>query len=218
MPIILDLETAAIGDADQYIEPAEAPANYKDAAKIAEYVASATARAVDRCGLDPDLCRIVALGWMFGTDKGPTVRVCKTDTEEKDTLDQFWRDFIAGGEPSMVTFNGLKFDIPVLLRRSLYLRVPHPPINLDRYRTPHIDLFNRLTFNGAIQGHSLKFYLSRFGIPNDDLTSGKDIAALVKAGEWDAVAAHCASDVVSTKLLAERIGAIRLVPEATGAF
>jgi hypothetical protein len=217
MPIILDLETAAIGDADQYIEPADAPANYKDPLKIAEHVASATAKAVDRCGLDPDLCRIVALGWMRANDGQPEVRVCKTETEERDTLERFWLDY-AIDEPALVTFNGLKFDIPVLMRRSLYLRVPHPSVSLDRYRTPHIDLFNRLTFNGAITGHSLKFYLSRFGIANDDLTSGKDIAALVKAGDWNAVRDHCASDVLSTKQLAERIGAIRVVREATGAF
>jgi uncharacterized protein YprB with RNaseH-like and TPR domain len=186
MPIIVDIETYAIGDADQYIEPADAPANYKDPAKIAEYVANATAKAIDRCALDADLCRLVAIGWMFGTDTKPVVRTCSTETTEVDTLHEFWRDYVAAGEPSLVTFRGLKFDLPVLMRRSLYLRVPHPSINLDRYRTPHIDLYNRLTFNESITGHSLKFYLSRFGIANDDLTSGKDIAALVKAGEWNA--------------------------------
>jgi hypothetical protein len=218
MPIIVDIETFAIGDADQYIEPADAPANYKDPVKIAEYVASATAKAIDRCALDADLCRTVALGYMHATDAKPTVCVFQGETEERDGLEMFWRDYVAAGEPSLVTFRGLKFDLPVLMRRSLYLRVPHPGINLDRYRTPHIDLYNRLTFNEAITGHSLKFYLSRFGIANDDLTSGKDIAALVKAGDWNAVRDHCASDVLSTKQLAERIGAIRVVQEATGAF
>jgi uncharacterized protein YprB with RNaseH-like and TPR domain len=216
--IILDLETAAIGDAAQYIEPAEPPANYVKQEAIDSFIAKATAKAIDKCGLDPDLCRIVALGWMMSTESQPRVIVCVTETEERDTLEMFWRDYIAAGEPALVTFNGLKFDLPVLMRRSLYLRVPHPGVSLDRYRTPHIDLFNRLTFNGAITGHSLKFYLSRFGIANDDLTSGKNIAALVKAGDWNAVRDHCASDVLSTKQLAERIGAIRVVQEATGAF
>jgi predicted PolB exonuclease-like 3'-5' exonuclease len=208
----VDIETAAIDDAAQYIEPVEAPANYKDPAKIAEYVTSATAKAVDRCGLDPDLCRIVALGWMFPGEPSPQVRVCKTVTEEKDTLEYFWRDV---QEATLVTFNGLKFDLPVLMRRSLYLGIPYPRLSLDRYRTPHIDLFNQLTYNGTIQGHSLKFYLSRFNIATDDLTSGKDIAALVKAGEWAAVATHCQSDVIGTKDLALRIGAIRLAREVS---
>jgi predicted PolB exonuclease-like 3'-5' exonuclease len=208
----VDIETAAIDDAAQYIEPVEAPANYKDPAKIAEYVATAQAKAVDRCGLDPDLCRIVALGWMFPGEPSPQVRVCKTVTEEKDTLEYFWRDV---QEATLVTFNGLKFDLPVLMRRSLYLGIPYPRLSLDRYRTPHIDLFNQLTYNGTIQGHSLKFYLSRFNIATDDLTSGKDIAALVKAGEWAAVATHCQSDVIGTKDLALRIGAIRLAREVS---
>jgi predicted PolB exonuclease-like 3'-5' exonuclease len=210
--VIVDIETAAIEDAAQYVEPVEAPANYKDPAKIAEYVATAQAKAVDRCGLDPDLCRIVALGWMFPGEPSPQVRVCKTVTEEKDTLEYFWRDV---QEATLVTFNGLKFDLPVLMRRSLYLGIPYPRLSLDRYRTPHIDLFNQLTYNGTIQGHSLKFYLSRFNIATDDLTSGKDIAALVKAGEWAAVATHCQSDVIGTKDLALRIGAIRLAREVS---
>lgn len=212
---ICDIETAAIDDAAQYIEPVEAPANYKKPEAIAEYIANATAKAVDRCGLDPDLCRIVALGWMFPGEPSPQVRVCRTDTEERDTLEYFWRD-VKGA--TLVTFNGLKFDLPVLMRRSLYLGIPYPMLSLDRYRTTHIDLFNKLTFNGTIQGHSLKFYLSRFNIANDDLTSGKDIAALVKAGEWGAVVDHCTSDVLGTYQLAQRIGALKTEDVPTGAF
>jgi hypothetical protein len=203
--VIVDIETYPIDDADQYVEPVEAPANYKDPEKIAAYIASAQQKAVDRCGLDPDLCRIVALGWMFAGEPTPQVKVCKTVTEERDALEYFWRDAM---DQPLVTFNGLKFDLPVLMRRSLYLGIAHPMLNLDRYRTPHIDLFNRLTFNGAISGHSLKFYLSRFGIASDDETSGKDTAALVRANDWKSVAAHCEADVRGTKQLAVRIGAL----------
>ena len=47
--IILDLESHAIADAATYLtEPVEAPANYKDEAKIASYVASAKQAQLDK--------------------------------------------------------------------------------------------------------------------------------------------------------------------------
>lgn len=204
--VVLDIETSAIADAEQYLEPVEPPANYKDPAKIAEYLAAAQAKALERCGLDPALCTVAALGWQMVGEPTPQVRVCQTTTDERDTLEYFWRDV---GDAVLVTFNGLRFDLPVLMMRSMLLGVKYPALSLDKYRSPHIDLFNRLTFNGAISGHSLKFYLSRFGIPSDDLVTGKDVPALIKAGQWDAVRAHCEADVIGTYKLAERIGAIQ---------
>jgi uncharacterized protein YprB with RNaseH-like and TPR domain len=205
--VIVDVETAAIDDADQYIEPVEAPGNYKDPIKIAEYIAGAQAKAKDRCGLDPDLCRIVALGWMYASDDTPKVRLCKTVVEERAALEQFWTD-VTAGDVSFVTFNGIKFDLPVLLRRSLYLHVQAPALNLDRYRTPHVDLLAKLTYNGVLAAHSLRFYLSRFGIAIDDLTTGKDIADLVREERWEDIAAHNRADVLGTRALALRINAL----------
>jgi predicted PolB exonuclease-like 3'-5' exonuclease len=212
--LIVDLESFAITDAEQYVEPVDAPSNYKDPIKIAEYIKTAQGKSIDRCALDPDLARIVALGWMFPSDAKPIVVTCKDERQEREALEMFWREAV---DVNLVTFNGLRFDLPMLMRRSQYLRLAYPLLNLDKYRTPHRDLMSILTFNGAINAHSLKFYLSRFGIASDDITTGKDIAALVKAGDWDGVKAHCASDVLGTKRLAERIGVIRpVVREAAG--
>jgi predicted PolB exonuclease-like 3'-5' exonuclease len=208
--IFLDLETAAIDDADQYIEPVSAPANYKDAEKIAAYIAEATEKAKDKCALDPDLGRIVALGWMHPRDQRPTVRVCRTETDEKDALELFWREYDSSA--ALVTFNGLRFDLPVLMRRSLYLNLRYPLLNLDKYRTPHLDLLAQLTYNGVLSPHSLKFYLARFGIAVDDVHTGKDIAQLVKDGKWDAIAGHCEADVIGTRLLATRMGLVPVLP------
>lgn len=204
--LVCDIETFAIDDAEQYIEPVDAPGNYKDPIKIAEYVATATQKAIERCALDPDLGRIVALGWVFADDSVPTVHVCQTEADERSTLKHFWRE---SRDTDLVTFAGLKFDLPFLMRRSLYLRVEHPILNVNKYRTTHVDLLSRLTHDGLIQGHSLRFYLSRFGIAHDDLVSGKDVDALVRAGQWADVAAHCKADVLGTQALAKRIGAIR---------
>ena len=114
----------------------------------------------------------------------------------------------------------LGFDLPVLMRRSLYLRVPCPTLNLDRYRSPHIDLYNRLTYNGMFQeqGHSqsLKFYLSRLNIPNDDPYTGEQVYDLVTAGDWDAVRYHNYCDVLGEHRLYQRLRNSQPVTE--GAF
>ena len=214
--IVMDLETVAIDGAADYLQPPEAPANYTKAESIAAYVKQATEKAVSKCSLDPDLCRIVALGWLrTGVDDEPRVLTCRDESEEIYALNEFWasvRRPYGGGVFPLVTFNGLRFDLPVVMRRSLYLDVKYPFMNIDRYRTTHLDLWQKLSYNGAISAHGLQFYAKRFDLPIDpDPVKGEDIAALVKEGSdvcWRAVQNHCASDVKTTYLLAVRLGLI----------
>lgn len=210
--LIVDIECVGIDTASDYLEPVEAPSNYKDPEKIAAYIAEATAKAIDRCALDPDLARIVALG--CGEAEGPdSVVICRDEETEAAALDAFWKRVMEKGAfvRTLVSFNGFGYDLPVLMRRSQYLGVQHPVLNLDRYRSPHIDLMQRLTFNGAIKPHKLSFYASRFGMPLTDPHSGADIAALVKAGDWQAVEDHCRSDLALTRFVAQKL---RLIGQA----
>ncbi len=202
MSLVLDLETFALDEAAQFLEEPSAPANYRDPEKIAAFIADAKAKAVSRCALDPDLCRIVAIGLESGLD-GPLVVCAENDIGERQLIITAWE---AIKDETLIGFNLLAFDLPVLIRRSQYLGLRVPPLNLDRYRTPHIDLMEYLNFNGKIKAHSLSFYCRRFGIDVPDTTSGKDIDAMVKAGDWQGVAAHCLADVKKTRLLAERLG------------
>ena len=210
-PMIFDLETVAIPDAAEYVEPATAPANYKDQAKIDAYVAEATAKILDKAALDLDLCRIVAMGWDESTATSqldPTVYTMPLgEPEERAMLRHFWQ---RAGDRPLLGFNVVAFDLPVLLRRSLYLGVPTPPYTLSKYKHPQIiDLMQILSFDGLLPYRSLSFYAKRFGldVPADD-TTGADIARLVAAGDWDAVAAHCQTDVIKTRALARRIGVL----------
>jgi predicted PolB exonuclease-like 3'-5' exonuclease len=130
-------------------------------------------------------------------------------------LQSVWQDI---NQQPTIGYNTLGFDLPVLLRRSLYLGVPHPHVSLDKYRTNHIDLQMRLSYNGAIKFRPLSFYCKRFGIESDDETSGKDIGAFVAAGEWDKVAAHCRADVLKTTALAERMGLLKPIPAPPEVF
>ena len=219
--IILDIETIGHPDAAQWLEPIEpgdAPANYKDPEKIAAYVAEAHAKAVaardGKLGLDPDCCQIVALGWHVVGGDDPTCLITKDEAEEAEALRQFADAYAAPQgqqETRIVTFYGRAFDLPVTMRRAMWLGIKFPAFNLDRYRSPHIDLYDVLTYNGALrQAHSLAFYGKRGGWGTLDKVDGADVATLAKAGDWDAIRDHCLSDIGLCHALANRLGLLRV--------
>lgn len=208
---IFDLETVGLDEARQWVDPLSAPANYKDAEKIAAYLEQAEAERAERFALDPDCCRIVALGYHDVGEADPTVYLCSSEFEEREQLKLFWASY-AKAETRLIGFNSFRFDLPVLIMRSLYLHVPHPVVTFaPAWKAyPHVDLWERLSLNGVRKDvKSLRFYAKRFGIPIYDDISGKDVAAMVKAGKWDKVQNHCMFDLDLSRALAERLGVLK---------
>jgi len=192
---VLDLETTANPKALDWLEPVKPAANLVDPVKIAKSIEERTAERNEKLALDWDCCRIVCIGWADVGGGDPWCEVCENEEEEASALTYFWKTY-RERDTALVTFNGLKFDIPVLLTRSVDLNVPHPPLNLNRFKTPHIDVWQWLTRDGARQfPHGLSFYARKYGFTTLDKVSGKDVASLVAAGEWEKVREHCLSDV-----------------------
>ena len=235
MRFVVDLETVPIPNAEQYLDPVESIAepdyslimaakNLTDPVKIAadlekrrqaareayheqcQQQAHKRCELLERCALDLDLCRIVALGWQREDCKAPDVFTCVTEEREAGVLRLFWDDL---DDRSTVGYNSLSFDLPVLMRRSLYLGVPAPRPNLNKYRTNHLDLQQVLSHEGTKPYRSLNWYCKRWGITVADDITGKDVARLVAEGNWEAVQAHCRADVLKTKALAERVGVLQ---------
>jgi len=207
---ILDIETVPHPDAHKWAEPVKPDSRLKDPEKIAESIKEKTAERNERFGLDPDCNRIVALGFHFVGHAEPEVFLMRDEFEERHHLIEFWKRFTAKHGCRIVSFNGVKFDLPVLMRRSMYLDVDYPELNLDRYRTPHIDLWQRLSHNGVIHAHGLKFYAKRMGFTTLDKVDGDQIAQLAKEEKWADIEAHCLSDVGLTHALANRLGLLKL--------
>jgi hypothetical protein len=205
--LVFDVESYPIDGAADFIEPAVAPANYKDPAVIASYIAKANAEAVAKAALDVDLARIVAIGWTAGDDIA-IASTAQTESDERELLTAFWKRITQ--PPTLIGFNCLAFDLPLILRRSLYLGVPTPRLQMGKYRHDGIiDLMLSLSFDGALRYRSLAFYVKRFDLdvpPNP--CNGSEIGMLVAAGKWDEVAEHCRCDVAATVALARRMGVL----------
>ncbi len=206
---VFDIETAALADAADYVVPPKPRANLKDPAKIQLDLAEKTAAQLERAALDPDLCRVVAVGW--DCDGRMESAVCEDAAQERLLLDRFWQRTRGA---TLVGFNCLGFDLPVLLRRSLYLGVPAPQFALNKYRPGSVvDLMQRLAYQGTLTYRSLAFYCKRFGLDVPDAVTGADIGALVDAGAWRQVHDHVRADVAKTTALARRVG---ILPSGEG--
>jgi DNA polymerase elongation subunit (family B) len=206
--IVLDVETVGAPDCDGFLPDVEAPSNYKDPQKIAEYCSRERTKQIAAAGLDADLNEIVAVGFLHPEYATAGAVYTRAEADEGFLIEMLLN---AIGDRCIVGFNSLQFDLPVLMRRAQYLGISCPEFNLDKYRSPHLDLLERLTFRGRLKMRSLSFYCKRFGIPHDDSVSGKDITQLVAENDWKTVADHCRSDVEATAALARRLGWVKTV-------
>ena len=197
--LIFDIATAPLPDGASYLESPEPPANYKDPAKIAAWIEEATAKQIAKMALDPDLCWVSAIGSEpGGTTVGPL------DTEAK-RLREWWD---RAEQWPVLGFNCLAFDLPVLIRRSQYLGLRIPPLELGRYRHPYvIDLLDELTFQGRLPARSLDFYCRRFGIDIQKPIAGADEPQLALEGRWDDLTDNVSADVQRIGALAQKVRA-----------
>lgn len=212
--LVLDLETVAIPNAADFlpIGDIKPDGRLKDPAKIEADIKQQQQDLIGKAALDMDLARVVCAGLL---PSDAVVSVVKDEAQEAallgvlaQELEVYSRDFV-----TLVTFNGHKFDLPLLMRRAKYLGVPFPKINLDRYKSPHIDLYEELTMRGAIKAHGLRWYMRRLGwtdlIDADPFKDGgSDVAQACAEGRWDDIAAHCRVDVTATLRLAQWMGLI----------
>lgn len=214
-PICFDLETAGLPNAADFLEPVTPDARLKDPDKIAADIEGKTAARLEKLALDWNVGVVATLGWWV-QDTGTEVWICRNEDEERKAIKLFW---LKQQHRTLVGFNIKGFDLRFLVQRSRYLGVSHPQLDFGKYSRKGIeDLYLLLTFGdgtydqGAMR-RTLHAFCRRFGLPVDDGISGKDIPALVAAGEWEKVESHCRSDVELTVALARKLGVLQPTPE-----
>jgi uncharacterized protein YprB with RNaseH-like and TPR domain len=120
---------------------------------------------------------------------------------ENRLLRKFWHDVVEFDVNTFITFNGLTFDIPFLLKRSWINHVlPTRTIDLRRYTTKgnHLDVRAILSNWDNYARGDLALYASMLGLNKLDDIDGSQVQGLWDAGEYDKVKEYCESDAMIT--------------------
>jgi hypothetical protein len=121
---------------------------------------------------------------------------------EKELLVKFWE--IIPRYSEIISFNGKGFDLPFLYIRSAVHQIKPVRNNLiDRY-SPHIDLYEKFSFDYKLKKTSLHLLAKTFGLtsPKDDI-DGRQVKHFYRAGECVKIAEYCKNDVLVTAKLYE---------------
>lgn len=142
-----------------------------------------------------------------GQEKNFEEGECKFEVmSEKEMLQKFWE--VVDKYETFVTFNGRQFDVPFLMVRSaIYGIRPTKNLLANRYlnyqpgHARHVDLFDQLTFYGAMRKKgSLHLWCRAFGIesPKAQGVDGDDVKALYEHGKSADIARYNARDLIAT--------------------
>jgi len=134
--------------------------------------------------------------------------IARDAQEERLILEGFWEVMRASRDWRLVTYNGLAFDVPFLLRRSVYLGVaptaglPTRPFALDS----HFDVMRVLANWERADAIRLDIVAELLGLTKSPPgMEGSQVFALWKAGRIEEIEAYCLGDVRLTYDLFLRI-------------
>jgi predicted PolB exonuclease-like 3'-5' exonuclease len=163
----------------------------------------------------PPLNQIVTLGCLLLEDYLPRrLGIVGEHKSEGEMLSDFaqWLD---GKQPTVVTWNGRSFDMPVIASRALKHGVPMPwwfSSRNTRYRYTtegHFDLMDFLTDFGAAKAARLDIYARLVGFPGKVGVDGSQVLPMVHAGRLDEVNSYCLCDVAQTAAIFLRVELLR---------
>ena len=138
--------------------------------------------------------------------------------DESRVLQEF-AEFIGERHPTMVTFNGRRFDLPVLANRMLKHGVPFPAYYAGRSGGPdyryrysddgHLDLADVLTDFGASRMPSLDALAQLVGMPGKMGVDGSKVQSMHEHGRHAEIREYCLHDVVQTTFVFLRTELLR---------
>lgn len=207
--IITDISTAPIVGAVDYMGPVVANRTLKDPEKIAADIAKKERERGEGI-FDIDLLRITGIGLLTPTSTDDAVMVieCHNEADERDALEDLAGRMRTdlGVRRTLVGFNALAFDWPVLRRRARYLGVKFPEIVCSpAWKASDLDLFAKLKDEGGAK--SLGFYVRRLGWTDlEKPLSGAEEARVHETGEWEKLRASLRHDVTATARLGRWMG------------
>lgn len=126
---------------------------------------------------------------------------------------KFWKGWVAHGQPTLVTFNGRGFDLPVLELAALRFGISVPQwfnASGSQYQQPrnrfnttaHLDLQDLFSNQGAMQlNGGLNLMARLVGGAGKMHTQGDMVQELWERGERERIDDYCQTDVLDTYLL-----------------
>lgn len=188
-------------------------------AKLAEEREAFEGKLCKTMSTDPALCQVCTfVGIEFDTDAmEPVSEVAMqlTAEDENDDLEiitNAWNQIHKAYQERipLVTFNGIGFDLPVLLFRAICQDVPVDRVMYDRltmkYKNQfHYDLMQALAGWDKQRWNKLEFYLNLFGIGTKGGMDGSQVYSAYMVGEYDKIKSYCRNDVMATSKLFARV-------------
>jgi hypothetical protein len=169
------------------------------------------------------LQRVVAIAVALRSGERFTVWSLGEETSlERELLQRFF-DGIERYTPTLVSWNGLGFDLPVLHYRALLHGVSAPRYwetgeddpafrwnnYLSRYHYRHTDLMDVLSAYQPRASAPLDEIATLLGLPGKMGMSGGKVWERYQAGEIGAIRAYCETDVLNTYLVYLRFELLR---------
>jgi predicted PolB exonuclease-like 3'-5' exonuclease len=163
----------------------------------------------------PPFNQIVTLGCLLLEDYVPRrLGIVGEHKTEGEMLSDFaqWLD---AKQPTVVTWNGRSFDMPVIASRALKHGIPMPwwfASRSTRYRYStegHFDLMDFLADFGAAKSARLDIYAKLVGFPGKVGVDGSQVLPMVHAGRLDEVNSYCLCDVAQTAAIFLRVELLR---------
>lgn len=156
--------------------------------------------------------RVVEIAVCVVTSEGKveTLKPLRTTADERTLLHAFWGGFGRHSGTRLVTYNGRRFDVPVLVQRALASGVSPGPIFTgdyrQRFRDSHLDLMEVISDYGTSTSLSQHEMATMLGIPGKIGVDGGDVRTLWADGKVADVAAYCTCDVATLTLCFARMG------------
>lgn len=239
MNIYLDIETIPAQDpeaikmlrkeADEEKRLIKAPSNYKDVAKIDEYIAAkkieidtAFDERYRKTSFDGAMGQIVCISVAIDDNEPITMSTDDlSEKEEHDLIYSFYDFLILNYKPSsqqrpvFIGHNILGFDLRFLFQRSVMLGIK-PPLFIPFKAKPWDDtVFDTMTAWAGV-GNRVSmaklcdvFKLDSKGAEIGEEIDGSKVWDFIQAGRIDDVARYCAGDVERTRQIYKRINFIK---------
>jgi hypothetical protein len=184
----------------------EAPSNWKDDEKIKAKIAEQESKWFDRAALDARTGEVLAIGLSKSVEgESETIILDRNQFTECELLSQFWDMVSEYRSKRWIGFNIFNFDLPFLMRRSLFHGVtPGLQLSNSRYFDPRfIDIMNLWQCGNREQTINLNSLAKFVGLPGKS-GSGADFAEWFKT-EPERAKAYLTQDLELTKQIADRM-------------